>query len=425
MSSDVQVPDGWNKRVVGDFIESIIDFRGRTPKKLGMEWNGGNISALSANNVQMGKVNFAKECYLGSEELYQTWMTKGATQKGDVLLTMEAPLGNVAQVPDDKKYILSQRVVLLKTKKECVNNDFLFQSMMGEKFQHQLHLNSTGTTALGIQQKKLVKLPVLLPPLPEQMKIASILTSVDNVIEKTEAQISKLQDLKKGMMTELLTKGISHTEFKDSPVGRIPVSWEVKKVIDVSENGTSNGLYKLKSFYGSGHEMVHMSDLFSSDEIVSGGKQRVDITKAEHRFMLKEGDLLFGRTSLTLDGVGKCCVVGKLSAPITYESNIMRVRLKNEVYPKFVYYYFLSPYGRKQMSKYARQVAASTITGSDLEGFLLPVPTVDEQRKTAEIISNVDVIINSKSSKLQHTKALKKALMNDLLTGKVRVSITN
>ena len=63
----------------------------------------------------------------------------------------------------------------------------------------------------------------MLPPLPEQKKIASILTSVDDVIEKTEAQISKLQDLKKGMMTELLTKGIGHTEFKDSPVGRIPV----------------------------------------------------------------------------------------------------------------------------------------------------------------------------------------------------------
>ena len=64
----------------------------------------------------------------------------------------------------------------------------------------------------------------------EQQKIASILTSVDEVIEKTEAQISKLQDLKKGMMQELLTKGIGHTEFKDSPVGRIPKGWEVVKL---------------------------------------------------------------------------------------------------------------------------------------------------------------------------------------------------
>jgi type I restriction enzyme S subunit len=67
------------------------------------------------------------------------------------------------------------------------------------------------------------------PPLPEQKKIASILTSVDEVIENTQKQIDKLQDLKKATMNELLTKGIGHTEFKDSELGRIPKSWEVKK----------------------------------------------------------------------------------------------------------------------------------------------------------------------------------------------------
>ena len=65
-----------------------------------------------------------------------------------------------------------------------------------------------------------------LPPLPEQKKIASILTSVDEVIETTQKQIDKLQDLKKATMNELLTKGIGHTEFKDSELGRIPKSWE-------------------------------------------------------------------------------------------------------------------------------------------------------------------------------------------------------
>ncbi len=70
-------------------------------------------------------------------------------------------------------------------------------------------------------------LDYFLPPLPEQKKIASILTSVDEVIENTQKQIDKLQDLKKATMNELLTKGIGHTEFKDSELGRIPKSWEV------------------------------------------------------------------------------------------------------------------------------------------------------------------------------------------------------
>ena len=74
---------------------------------------------------------------------------------------------------------------------------------------------------------------VLLPPLPEQEKIASILTSVDEVIEKTESQISKLQDLKKGMMQDLLTKGIGHTEFKDSE--QIPGGWKTIPISDVAQ----------------------------------------------------------------------------------------------------------------------------------------------------------------------------------------------
>ena len=79
-----------------------------------------------------------------------------------------------------------------------------------------------------------------IPPLPEQRKIASILTSVDEVIEKTKLQINKLQDLKKGTMNELLTKGIGHTEFKDSELGKIPKSWNAKKLGDLSNIVFSN-----------------------------------------------------------------------------------------------------------------------------------------------------------------------------------------
>ena len=81
-----------------------------------MDWGGGDILALSANNVQMGQIDAEREAYYGSDDLYQRWMTQGDCERGDVLVTMEAPLGNVAQIPDDKKYILSQRVLLIKPK---------------------------------------------------------------------------------------------------------------------------------------------------------------------------------------------------------------------------------------------------------------------------------------------------------------------
>lgn len=124
----------WNEVPLEEIVEQFLDYRGRTPKKLSMEWGDGNIPALSANNVQMGKINFEKGTQYGSEALYQRWMSSGDCAKSDIIMTMEAPLGNIAQIPDDRKYILSQRVILLKTKKHLINNDFLLQRLTWETF---------------------------------------------------------------------------------------------------------------------------------------------------------------------------------------------------------------------------------------------------------------------------------------------------
>ncbi|SRR5579885_822777 len=118
-----RLKEGWVDLRFIEIVDKYIDYRGRTPNKIGMAWGGGNILALSANNVQMGKIDIEKEAYYGSEALYKKWMIQGECQKGDVLLTMEAPLGNVAQIPDNKKYILSQRVLLIRPN-DKISRDF-------------------------------------------------------------------------------------------------------------------------------------------------------------------------------------------------------------------------------------------------------------------------------------------------------------
>ena len=201
------IPDDWDLVPLGKSVEKIIDFRGRTPKKLGMDWGNGNIPALSANNVKKGHIDFSKECYLGSDALYDVWMNKGPTQKDDIVFTMEAPLGNSALVPDDSKYILSQRVILLRCN-ESFEPMFFHQYLMSDHFQDILDVNATGTTAKGIQQKRLVKLEVLRPPLPEQKKIASILSAVDNKLDLIDRKITATRTLKKGLMQRLFSQGV-------------------------------------------------------------------------------------------------------------------------------------------------------------------------------------------------------------------------
>jgi type I restriction enzyme S subunit len=201
-----RIPREWDVTTLGNSIATTFDYRGRTPLKIGMAWGGGEIPALSAMNVEMGKINFEKETNFGSSALYDRWMTQGHTEKGDVLITMEAPLGNIAQIPDTNRYILSQRVVLLRPKQNKLTKDFLAIQMAGTRFQKELVKHSSGSTAVGIQRAKLELIDIAVPQSTnEQVAIALNINTADSQIVSVERELDKLKNLKSGLMTDLLT----------------------------------------------------------------------------------------------------------------------------------------------------------------------------------------------------------------------------
>ncbi|PTQ04661.1 hypothetical protein CWO33_23660 [Vibrio splendidus] len=421
------VPEGWNSSPISDVLNKIIDFRGRTPKKLGMTWGGGNIRALSANNVQMGKVNFQKECYLASIELYQKWMTKGETEKGDVLFTMEAPLGNVALVPNDDRYILSQRVILLKHDRTKVLSDFLFQQMRSDSFQNVLRENATGSTALGIQQKRLITLDIVLPPLPEQKKIAAILTSVDEVIEKTQAQINKLKDLKTGMMQELLTRGVGvdgkpHVEFKDSPVGRIPKGWDVvpisalcSHIVDCVNKTAPVVDYKTP------YKMIRTTNVrhgrVDTENVRSVTKETYELWV--RRLVPQKGDLIFTREA----PVGECGILEDERGVFLGQRTMMYRADTIKTSSHFLMYSLMSEYGKKQLEDFSGGSTVPHMRVPDCGKILVKIPPKNEQDLIVRSLKSVDAAITNKEAKLQKVNDTKKALMQDLLTGKVRVKV--
>jgi type I restriction enzyme S subunit len=195
---------GWKRLPLAQVTSKLLDFRGRTPLKLGMSWGGGSIPALSANNVEMGRINLEKECYLASEALYGRWMTNGDCSKNDVVMTLEAPLGNVALITDAGKYILSQRVILLKPNLADVDGNYLYIYLRWRRFQELLAKNSTGTTATGIRRKALESLPVLVPSPQQRERITATLLSCLEIESDWALEIEKLRALKRGLMAETL-----------------------------------------------------------------------------------------------------------------------------------------------------------------------------------------------------------------------------
>lgn len=201
-----QIPEDWITPTLKDITSNIIDYRGRTPRKLGLEWGGGNILALSAGNVKKGFIDYEAECYFGSDELYKKWMTSGDASKGDIVFTMEAPLGNVALIPNEDKYILSQRTILLQLERSKFLPTFIIQVFLSDMFQSYISESATGSTAQGIKRATFEKMFVAVPScLEEQTAIATILSDMDSELTALEQKLAKARDMKQGMMQQLLT----------------------------------------------------------------------------------------------------------------------------------------------------------------------------------------------------------------------------
>lgn len=195
----------WEEKTLFDVLDNVVDFRGRTPKKLGMDWSSEKTDylALSALNVKMGYIDDSVDPHYGDSILYHRWMNGKELYKGEVLFTTEAPMGNIAQVPDDKPYILSQRVIALIPVKAVICEDFLCCVLQSGIVQLNLKTLATGGTAQGISQKSLEKLRLTFPSIPEQRKIADCLSSLDDVINQIKAELSAWKEFKKGLLQQM------------------------------------------------------------------------------------------------------------------------------------------------------------------------------------------------------------------------------
>jgi type I restriction enzyme S subunit len=194
----------WDEISLLDSIERIIDFRGRTPKKLGLDWSPSGYRALSALNVKQGYIDFSIDPHFGDQELYDKWMSGSELHQGQVLFTTEAPMGNVAQVPNTDKYILSQRTIAFITKSEIISEDFLAVLLRSSKVFRELSALSSGGTAKGVSQKVLSNLNVSIPTdLAEQATIGNYFQQLDSLINQHQQQITKLNNIKQAFLSKM------------------------------------------------------------------------------------------------------------------------------------------------------------------------------------------------------------------------------
>lgn len=168
--------------------------------------------------------------------------------------------------------------------------------------------------------------------------------------------------------------------------------WMESKLLDLLSIKPRNGLYKAKEFQGAGHRWIKMKDVFGNNFIQNQKMELITVTNEEvEKFGCSRGDLLFGRTSLTLDGVGDCALVVDVNDTPIFESNLFRLRFDtSKADPKFYFYYFKSTIGKDAIQSIAKQTAATSITANDLVQLNVPFPERYVQIGIASILGALD-----------------------------------
>lgn len=398
--------EGWKEKAFGELLDEIIDFRGRTPAKLGMEWGNGNITSLSANNVKNGFIDYKAECNLGSEELYQRWMGDVNLEKGDIVFTMEAPLGNALLLPDSRKYILSQRVVAFKTNSE-VENPFIVQLIWSEHFQDAINKLATGSTAKGINQKALKIVEVKIPRPKEQQKIAECLSSVDELITAQGRKVDVLKTHKKGLMQQLFPQ-----EGETQPRLRFPQflkgpKWSLKKIGSMLIETTRPTDLEDETVY----RLVTVRRRYGG--LISRGDLKGNQIKVKSQFLVKTGDFLISKRQIVHNACG--LVPDELDGSVvSNEYSVLTPRTGCSV--EFFNWFAKQPC-----------VSASFLqcsVGIVIEKMLFKLnawlkkeflfPCLEEQQRIADCLTSLDDLITAETQKLEALKTHKKGLMQQL-----------
>lgn len=192
---------------LGDALEVLIDHRGKTPTKLGGVWSDSGIRVVSAINIKDRRIDQDNLRYV-PEEIFDKWMPV-RLRRGDVLLTSEAPLGEVARVQDDEPICLGQRLFGLRGKPDLLDGGFLYYLLGWGEPRDEILGRATGTTVSGIRQSELVQVQLELPTLSEQRAIAGVLGALDDKIESNRRLVDLLRQNAKVTAEDACSNGKS------------------------------------------------------------------------------------------------------------------------------------------------------------------------------------------------------------------------
>jgi type I restriction enzyme S subunit len=417
------IPKDWPIHPLGDLAEV------GSGVTLGRDLDGTTtveLPYLRVENVQAGFLDLTE---IKTVKVRPDEVSRFLLQPGDVLMTEGGDfdkLGRGCIWPGDISPCLHQNHIFrVRAERTKLAPEFL-SALIGSEYgrRYFLRIAKQTTNLATINKTQLRAFPVPCPPLDEQRAIARILDVADAAIERTRAIIAKARWLKEGLVQDLFSKGIGHTRFRWSEIGRIPASWDVMRVGDA----LTEAQYGLSMPMGQrGQYPILRMAAIQDGEVLLSDLKYIDLpAELAGQYLLRRGDVLFNRTN-SGELVGKVGIY-RSDAPAVFASYLIRLKVNPAVVDNYFLGQLLASYAAQcRIKRFATPgVQQVNINASNLQRVLIALPQgqegLREQQEIAEILEKQDQSVRDLEKRVEKLSRLKRGLMQDLLTGSVRVN---
>ena len=408
------IPEDWECNEIGELALRVGS--GITPtggEKIYKEYG---IPFVRSQNIGWGDLLLDDLAYI-TDKTHESFQSSEIKQ-GDVLLNITGASIGRSAVADKRlnRGNVNQHVCEIRPTNN-LDSYYLNNYLLSANGQKQIDSFQAGGNRQGLNYQQVRSFKVPLPPLPEQHAIATALSDVDTLITKLDQLIAKKRDIKQATMQQLLTGQTRLPGFSGE--------WEVKRLGEFGS--TYGGLTgKTKSDFGSGNAFyITFMNIMSNVMINDSEFGMVRINQNEKQNSVLENDIFFNGSSETPEEVGLCAVLKAKLDNVYLNSFCFGYRLRiNEIADGlFLAYYFRSNVGRELLKSLAQGATRYNLSKRALLMVEFQLPPFPEQQAIATILSDMDAEITALESRRKKTRALKQGMMQELLTGRIRLPI--
>lgn len=424
-----EIPKSWEENALKRFCTKITDGAHTSPD---LDENGKPF--LSIVDLRNGELDFSL-CKYTSLKDYENLVRNGCRPfKGDLLYSKDGTISETVVIKEDREFVVGSSFIIIRfNRKSNANYYFYLLSSQIMKAQARMFVRGAGLPRISIFN--VAKLDVVNPSLQEQIAIASYLdiktTQIDRQIDLLIQKAKHYLDLKQALIDEIVTHGLNQSvRMKNSGIdwiGNIPEHWEVKRFLDVAHLYSGNSLNDdLKTQY-SDNSIPSLPYIGTKDIDIS-----TNIANIENGIYIPNSVRGYkyapaNATLLCIEGgsAGKKMTI--VPEKVCFVNKLLCIAVNSKNNPLYIHYFVRSTHFSSKFNTCLTGLKDNYwgVTGQQIRRFAIPIPPIEEQKEIAEYIDersrHIDKIVTSINSKIQKLKEFRTVLINDIVTGKIKV----